>query len=195
MRTMFKLGLSCLLCAFMAFVAVGRSPATAILKAKANISGPNGVSGTAVFVQVGSGIIPTVQMLVTVTGLAPGSKHGFHIHENGSCTDTPGPPVVPFGGAGGHFDPGPFGNSGPDINHPYHMGDVPNLVADSNGKAIMLHSTSRITLSPGLLSIFDANGSAVIVHLNDDQNMTGAVGSGLSGGPRIACGIIMPDND
>ena len=188
MRTMFKLGLSCLLCAFMAFVAVGRSPATAILKAKATISGPNGVTGTAVFVQIGGGINPTVQMLVTVSGLAPNTKHGFHIHETALCE----PPA--FASAGGHYDPGPNGNSQPDANHPYHMGDNPNLVADSNGKAILLHSTSRVTLSPGPVSLFDANGSAVIVHLNEDQGITGAAGSGVSGGPRIACGVIVADD-
>ena len=194
MRTMFKLGLSCLLCAVMAFVAMGNSPATTILKAKATISGPNGVSGTVVFVQFGSGILPTVQVLATVTGLTPG-LHGFHIHENGSCDNTPGPPVVQFGGAGGHYDPGPFGMSNPDANHPFHMGDIPNLNADSSGKAILLHTTSRITLSPGPLSILDTNGSAVIVHGNPDQGITGAAGSGVSGGPRIGCGIIQRDDD
>ena len=55
------------------------------------------------------------------------------------------------------------------------------------------HVSSRITLSPGPLSIFDANGSAVIVHLNPDRGETGVTGA--SGGPRIACGVIqlVPD--
>ena len=103
MKTMSKLGLACLLAALMALGAMGRSAAPAVLKAHADIAGApgSGISGTAVFIQVGSGILPTVQVIVTVEGLAPGSKHGFHIHENGSCADTPGPPVVPFGGAGG----------------------------------------------------------------------------------------------
>lgn len=189
MKTMSKLGVSCLLCAFVAFGAMASSPATAVLKARAEISGPNGVSGTAVFVQIGTGILPTVQVLVTVTGLTPG-RHGFHIHEFGSCEPT----TVPFGGAGGHFDPGAFGQSNPDTNHPFHMGDIPNLTADSNGKATLLHTTSRITLSPGPLSILDASGSAVIVHRDPDQGITGAAGSGVSGGPRIACGIIVADD-
>jgi len=194
MKTMSKLGLSCLLAAFMALGAMGRSSAPAVLTAKADIAGPmgSGISGTAVFVQVGTGILPTVQVVVTVEGLAPGSKHGFHIHENGSCADSPGPPVVPFGGAGGHFDPGPFGNSAPpDTNHPFHMGDLPNLKADSHGRATFITTTSRITLSPGPITILDGNGSAVIVHALEDLGTTGLPPG--AGGARIACGMIVAD--
>ena len=38
-----------------------------------------------------------------------------------------------FTSAGGHFDPGPNGNTDPDANHPYHMGDLPNMEVDANG--------------------------------------------------------------
>ena len=191
MRPILKVALACLLGAFMALGAMGSSSAPTVLKAHADIAGAvgSGISGTAVFVQIGSGILPTVQVLVTVTGLAPGSKHGFHVHENGSCADTP---TTVFGGAGGHFDPGPFGNSTPpDSNHPFHMGDLPNLKADSNGRATFIHSTSRITLSDGPLSILDANGSAVIVHALEDLGTTGAPPG--AGGARIACGIVQAD--
>jgi Cu-Zn family superoxide dismutase len=194
MKTMSKLGLSCLLAAFLALGAMGRSAAPAVLKAHADISGaPNsGISGTAVFVQIGTGILPTVQVIVTVEGLAPGSNHGFHVHENASCADSAGPPVVPFGGAGGHFDPGPFGNSTPpDTNHPFHMGDLPNLKADSDGRATFITTTSRITLAAGPLSILDANGSAVIVHALEDLGTTGQPPG--AGGARIACGIVLKD--
>lgn len=42
---------------------------------------------------------------------------------------------------------------------------------------------------------FDANGSAVIVHLNPDRGEPGVTGA--SGGARIACGVIqlVPDSD
>lgn len=56
------------------------------------------------------------------------------------------------------------------------------------GVAIFEHVTSRVTIAPGPLSLFDANGSSVIVHANEDQGATGAPGG--SGGPRIACGVI-----
>jgi Cu/Zn superoxide dismutase len=42
------------------------------------------------------------------------------------------------------------------------------------------------------LSVFDANFSAVIVHLNPDLGANGVTGA--SGGPRIACGVIQLDH-
>ena len=97
-------------------------------------------------------------------------------------------------GAGGHFDPGPNGNSSPDANHPFHMGDVPNLVVNEFGVGLLSYRTSRVTLSPGPVSLFHVNegtnvtDSAVILHLNEDQGTTGVTGG--SGGGRIACGVI-----
>jgi Cu-Zn family superoxide dismutase len=161
---------------------------SAVVRARAAIEGApgSGISGEARLVQTGDGFLPTVQVIVHVAGLDPGTVHAVHIHENGSCANT----TVPFGGAGGHFDPGTFGVSNPDTNHPFHMGDLPSLQANGAGRAVFEHRTSRITLSPGPLSLFDANGSAIIVHLNPDQGVPGAPGSGVSGGPRIACGVI-----
>jgi hypothetical protein len=60
--------------------------------------------------------------------------------------------------------------------------------AAGSGISGIEHVTSRVTVAPGPLSLFDANGSSVIVHLNQDQGTTGVPGG--SGGPRIACGVI-----
>lgn len=127
---------------------------------------------------------PTVEVRARISGLTAGA-HGFHIHETGTCTPS-------FTSAGGHFDPGPNGNSNPDANHPFHMGDLPNLIANKHGLGRLRHTTSRITLSPGPLSVFDLDGSAVIVHQNPDRGITGAAGA--SGGPRVACGVIELDD-
>jgi Cu-Zn family superoxide dismutase len=159
-------------------------------RAVAYVAGPpgSGISGVVKFKQGPADEdfpIPTVHIEGKIEGLTPG-PHGFHIHENGDCSDT----TAPFGGAGGHFDPGPFSNSNPDANHPFHMGDVPNLIVNKGGVGHINHVTSRITLSDGPLTVFDINGSAVIVHANPDQGITGAPGSGVSGGLRIACGVI-----
>jgi Cu-Zn family superoxide dismutase len=80
----------------------------------------------------------------------------------------------------------------PDANHPFHMGDIPNLRANENGVAILEHRTSRITLSPGPLSIFDEDGSAIIVHVDPDLGTTGVAGG--AGGARLACGVIEMDH-
>jgi Cu-Zn family superoxide dismutase len=70
------------------------------------------------------------------------------------------------------------------------MGDIPNLVVDRLGVGAMKARTSRVTLSPGPLSVFDDNGSVVILHLNPDKGIPGPPKSGVSGGDRIACGVI-----
>jgi Cu-Zn family superoxide dismutase len=157
------------------------SSGAAIVRAHADIKG-EGISGTADFVETQQGNGKIVNVTVMVSGLKPGN-HGVHLHAVGKCE-------APFTSAGGHFDPGPAGNPDPDANHPFHMGDVPQLTAGANGKATAKFATTRVTLSDGPLSLFDADGSAVIVHGNPDQGITGESKSGVSGGPRIACGVI-----
>lgn len=152
-----------------------------IVRAHADIKG-EGITGTADFVESQQGNGKIVNITVTVSGLKPGN-HGFHLHAVGKCAPD-------FAAAGGHFDPGPAGNGDPDANHPFHSGDVPQLTAAANGKATMKAATTRVTLSDGPLSLFDADGSAVIVHGNPDQGITGESKSGVSGGPRVACGVI-----
>ena len=152
-----------------------------IVRAHADIKG-EGITGTAEFVESQQGTGKIVNITVTVTGLKAG-MHGVHLHAVGKCTPD-------FAAAGGHFDPGPAGNPDPDANHPYHMGDIPQLTAAANGKATAKIVTTRVTLSDGPLSLFDADGSAIIVHGNPDQGITGEPRSGVSGGPRVACGVI-----
>jgi Cu-Zn family superoxide dismutase len=124
-----------------------------------------------------------VRIALTVKGLKPG-LHGVHLHAIGKC-EPPG-----FTAAGGHFDPGPAGNPDPDANHPFHMGDVPNIDVGQNGSGTLQAMTTRITLTEGPLSVFDADGTAIIVHANPDKMITGETKSGVSGGPRVACGVL-----
>jgi Cu-Zn family superoxide dismutase len=135
--------------------------------------------------------VTEVDVEVHVKGL-PQGKHGFHIHDNGSCTPT-------FAAAGGHFDgqtvgSNPDRDTTPDTNHPYHMGDLPNLEADENGEAHLHYTTSRITLSPGPLSLFapnHPNGAAVIIHVLQDLGEPGVPNN--AGDGRIACGVVIPE--
>lgn len=151
------------------------------LTATAEIKG-KGITGTAQLTERTQGTGVIVEINLTVSGLTPG-KHGVHLHAVGKCEPD-------FAAAGGHFDPGPAGNVDPDANHPYHMGDVPNLEVGADGKGTMKIQTSRVTLSPGPISLFDADGTAIIVHGNPDQGITGEPKSGVSGGPRVACGVV-----
>ena len=152
-----------------------------IVRAHADIKG-EGITGTADFVESQQGSGKIVNITLTVSGLKPG-MHGVHLHAIGKCTPD-------FAAAGGHFDPGPASNTDPDANHPFHMGDLPQISVPASGKAAMRAVTTRVTLSEGPLSLFDADGSAIIIHGNPDQGITGEAKSGVSGGPRVACGVI-----
>ena len=150
-------------------------------KATADIKG-DGITGKVELVErkVGTGVV--VDVTVSASGLKPG-LHGVHLHAVGKCEPD-------FAAAGGHFDPGPAGNTDPDANHPFHMGDIPNLEVGSDGKGTLKAVTTRVTISPGPLSIFDTDGTAIIVHGNEDKGITGEPKSGVSGGPRVACGVF-----
>lgn len=150
-------------------------------RATAQIKG-EGITGRAELVERKQGTGTVVDITVTASGLKPG-LHGVHLHAVGKCDPD-------FSAAGGHFDPGPASNPDPDANHPYHMGDVPNLEVDANGSGTLKAVTTRVTVSDGPLSIFDADGTAIIIHGNPDQGITGAPKSGVSGGPRVACGVF-----
>jgi Cu-Zn family superoxide dismutase len=149
--------------------------------ARAQVTG-KGISGTADFVEFKMGTATWVQVTLKAKGLTPG-LHGVHLHAVGACEPD-------FTAAGGHFDPGPAGNTDPDANHPFHMGDLPNLEVGANGEGSFVAATTRVTLSSGPLSVFDADGTAIILHGNPDQGITGEPKSGVSGGPRVACGVL-----
>ena len=104
--------------------------------------------------------IKNVTVMVSAAGLSPG-KHAVHVHETGACT--------PCAAANSHVDIGPFGSNLPVIaNHPYHSGDLVNLQIGSKGTGSMTHVTSRIAISDGNLSIFDADGAAIVIHALPD---------------------------
>jgi Cu-Zn family superoxide dismutase len=165
-----------------AYQADAKGQGTVTARARAEIKG-EGISGTAEFVETTYDTGREVAVTVSAKGLKPG-LHGVHLHAVGKCE----PPA--FTAAGGHFDPGPAGNTDPDANHPYHMGDIPNLRVGADGSGSLRARTTRVTLSEGPLSLLDADGSAVIIHGNEDQGITGEPKSGVSGGPRLACGVI-----
>ena len=119
-----------------------------------------------------------VSYAVVLTGLEPGS-HGFHLHTAGKCV---GPD---FTSAGGHLNPG--GNShGSMSDGGQHLGDLPNLEVGENRSA----SSRGDLMGPAsdvLASIFDEDGTAVVVHAKPDDYRTDPSGDA---GSRIACGVI-----
>ena len=155
------------------------------LRAHADIIGA--AVGTADFIEVEKGTQKFVKITVKVKGdpsVFTEGEHGCHVHEKGICE------APDFKSAGGHFDPGPSGNTDADVNHPYHMGDLPNITVDKEGNGYLEAITTRFTLSDGPLCIFDEDGSSIMVHAHKDPYHGGEHGSGVSGGPRMGCGVI-----
>ena len=159
-----------------------------LMRAQAKIAGctdPN-ISGTAHLIEQSTEEgIKQVKVIMFVKGLSDG-KHAVHIHQTAKCD--------PCGAAGGHHDPGEAGDTRPDapiFNHPFHMGDLINIEV-RYGVGVMHTTTNRVTLSAGRLSIFDEDGSAFIIHTNEDTycDQENELNPGCAGGSRDACGII-----
>jgi Cu-Zn family superoxide dismutase len=130
------------------------------------------VVGLAVFAEMRSG---GVQVVVIARGMTSG-LHGLHVHTIGTCT------APTFASAGGHFNP--LG-----VPHGSHAGDLPDLSVNPGGVGTMVGTSSSFTLLPGSLSLFDGDGSALVVHANADDHATDPSGNS---GARIACGVITP---
>jgi Cu-Zn family superoxide dismutase len=153
-----------------------------VVRASATLVDTQGrMVGTARFSEAAGG--DGVSVRVEVAGLPPG-PHGIHVHAVGVADPNASPP---FATAGGHFNPE---NRQHGLNNPSgaHAGDLPNLVVAADGTGVLDAVTERLTLSPGPNSIFDADGSAVIIHTNADDQVTNPTGN--SGG-RIAGGVIV----
>ena len=133
------------------------------------------VQGTILFKQQSGG--PTM-IVGKVTGLEPG-KHGFHVHEFGDLSKG-------CESAGAHYNPDGVDHG--DIKEG-HVGDLGNIVADSNGVANIRIVADRISLT-GERSIV---GRAIVVHEDeDDLGKGGDAESSKTGnaGDRLACGVI-----
>jgi superoxide dismutase, Cu-Zn family len=120
---------------------------------------------------------------VEIASLAlPAGTHGIHFHSVGQCDGG----STAFSTAGAHYNP--LGKEhGLDNPRGPHAGDAPNLVTPIGGVGKVDFSTSRVSLTPGTISLFDADGSSIVVHANADDQMSQPAGNS---GARIACGVV-----
>ncbi len=141
--------------------------------------------------------VPALSITLHVEGLAPGD-HGIHIHAVGLCEPDG---EQPFVSAGPHYNPtGGAHNGPPDSveleqeggNPTVHGGDLGNLTVGADGVGELEISTTRFTMSSGSRSVFDADGSAIVIHAAPDD--LASQPSGASGG-RVACGVVAPPTD
>ena len=108
--------------------------------------------------------------------------HGIHFHQVAKCEGG----ATAFSTAGGHFNPLSKEHGLQNPNGP-HAGDAPNIVIPSGGVSKVSFSTDRVSLTAGPTSLFDADGSSIVVHAGADDQVSQPAGN--SGG-RIACGVI-----
>lgn len=125
----------------------------------------------------------SVRIVLDVNGLPKGEK-GVHIHEVGKC-DPPG-----FESAGDHFNPAKAQHGSANPKGP-HAGDMPNIAIDASGRGHLEVTLRRVSIEKGGRSLFDADGSAIVIHADRDDLRTHPSGNS---GARIACGVIVRGN-
>ncbi len=155
------------------------SRSNAVAQAVAVIYDVNGAPiGTAQLWQESNGLVN-----VEIASLAlPLGTHGIHFHQVGKCEGG----STAFSTAGAHYNPlgkehGLENPKGP------HAGDAPNIVTPASGIGKVAFSTGRVLLTPGTMSLFDADGSAIVIHANADDQISQPSGNS---GARIACGVV-----
>lgn len=131
-------------------------------------------AGTAVLTASGDRLTLTV----AATGLTAGA-HGIHLHMVGKCV-APG-----FTTAGGHLNPAGHQHG---TNNPAgsHLGDLPNLTIDNQGRGV-LSAQINGPLSAAETALFDADGTAIVIHAAPDDYKTDPSGNS---GERISCAVL-----
>lgn len=102
--------------------------------------------------------------------------HGFHIHQNPSCDDN-------GMAAGGHLDPhktnkhrGPYSKDG-------HLGDLPALYVDKEGKVTLP------VVAPRLHHLSEIKDHSLMIHDGGDNYSDTPAKLG-GGGDRMVCGVV-----
>jgi Cu-Zn family superoxide dismutase len=123
-----------------------------------------------------------VLLKLDLKGLKPG-PHALHALDVGKCEGD-------FSSAGSIYNP--LGAKHGFLNEEGPMaGDLPNVVAAADGTAAAEILSPFLNLSKDAEdTLFDADGSALVIYENADDYQTEAEGGA---GARIACGVLKPD--
>ncbi len=162
--------------------------AALLLATAASAQEPAGATGT--FLNADGAEVGTIELREmdggvhvtgTVTGI-PAGEHGAHFHAVGNCD-----PSVGFETAEGHFNP-ESNEHGLENPAGAHAGDLPNVTADDAETVTLdLHTTTVSLTADNPAYIFDADGTAFVIHADPDDQMTDPSGNS---GDRIACAVL-----
>ena len=134
--------------------------------------------GTVTISETEAGLVLTPQLEHLSAG-----QHGFHVHRNPSCLPmVKDGQTVPGLSASGHYDPTGAGSHGSPTGKG-HLGDLPALTVDENGRA------TTPVLAPRLNNLKEVRGRALIIHAGGD-NYSDTPNKLGGGGARVACGVI-----
>jgi Cu-Zn family superoxide dismutase len=159
-----------------AVLLAGLSFPAAAQVAKAELKDADGkVVGNVDLLQSTDGVL----IRLSIKGL-PAGDLAFHVHAVGICE-------APFLTAGPHFNPANKKHGLEAVDGP-HAGDMPNLHVPPSGNLLVEVLNTEITLARGKPnSVFDPDGSAIVIHANADDYKTDPAGNA---GDRIACGVV-----
>ena len=147
-----------------------------MLEASASLKAPDGKDiGVVALTQTANGVL-----LIAELWDFPAGTHAFHNHAVGKCEP-------PFKSAKGHFNPGGR-KHGILVKGGLHAGDMPNIEVPASGALTIEVLNPNVTLAKGKPnSVFDADGSAIVMHMKGDDYKSQPSGAA---GSRIACGVI-----
>ena len=132
--------------------------------------------GRATLTRIPGGVLIDLDL----AGLPPG-EHGFHVHQVGRCDGADG-----FKSAGDHFAPRSK-KHGLHVAGGPHAGDMPSQFAAADGRLRAHVVNTAVKLSAGANSLFDRDGSALVLHARPDDYRSQPSGNA---GDRIACAVV-----
>lgn len=138
-----------------------------------SVVGGSNIGGRILFTQQAGGVAVEAEL----SGLPPGA-HAMHIHAGSACGDGHAP--------GAHFDPSTHGGASKGGKA---AGDLPSLVADQSGRAVLKAVLPALTVTAGAASVL---GRTIMIHAHGDGEHAGHAGHGRHGGHNhaIACAPI-----
>ena len=117
---------------------------------------------------------------IKVSDLPPGPK-GIHFHSKAHCAADTG-----FKSSHGHHGEGEGEHGLVNANGP-GKGDLGNIYVGENGVGEMQFFKTGVFLEGGDPPLLDADGTAIVIHANEDDQVTQPIGGA---GPRLVCGIV-----